>query len=187
MKRIALVTYAVIGAGICVWFGARVVAQPSMMHILLDSPRLTPTPHPIPTSFMEAGRMACEHYLVDHKLWLAIRWCEMGRRDMEMGIQGRNAAIETRHPYFPQAYWAAYILAKRQREFCASKELQRKYATYKDPYVAYACHRWHPWKWKAYYWDAKGNGVGATYSKRSSKLLEKRITAKVKEKWGTVW
>lgn len=189
MMRAALTitVTAIIGAVFCVWFGARVVARPSMMHILLDSPRPTPTSQPIPTSFLEAGRMACEHYVVDYRVWLSIRWCEMGRRNMEMGIQGRNAAIEAKHPYFPQAYWTAYMLAKRQREFCADKKLQAEYAKYKSPYVAYVCRRWHPWQWKAYYWNGKGNGVGAVHHKYSAVALERKIDKKVEEKWGAIW
>lgn len=188
-KGVALVSAGVAASALLVWFGASVVAGPRMMYVSLDPPRPTQTPQPVPTSFNEAGRMACERYVVDYKLWLCVRLNEMGRRNLEMGLPKRgNAAIESAYPFFTQAYWAAYILAKRQKEFAADKGLQERFASLGQPFVGYFCFRWNPGKgWRNYYWDKENGGVAAAYYHYSKGQLEKMIEKKAVELFGDDW
>lgn len=187
-KLIGPLLVMVLASGL-IWFGASVVAGPRMMHIIVDSPRPTPTPKPVPTSFNHAGRMACERYQVDYKLWLSLRQNEMGRRNLEMGVgvTATNAAIAAEHPYFPQAYWAAYLLSKRQREFSMVKGLQLKFSSYGYPFIAYVCSKWRPRDWRQYYWSKEGGGVGASYHKNTVRSLEKKIKRRAVEMYGGDW
>lgn len=179
---------AVVVAVGLVWFGAS-LPGPRMMHIIVGSDRPTPVPQVIPTTFNQAGRMACERYQVDYKLWLAFRQNEMGRRNLEMGVgvTKTNAAIQAEHPYFSQAYWAAYLLSKRQREFSMSKKLQQKFSSFGYPFVAYACSKWRPRKWREYYWSKGGAGVAASYNKNTIRSLEQKIERRAVALYGGNW
>jgi len=132
-----------------------------------------------PKSFSNAQADAAVVYPSDYKLALCLRLCELGRRGMEMGIQGRNVAIEKDHPIYSQAYQAARILAIRQRDFAMSKRLQEEFSKYRFPFIAYVCQCWKPvaMPWEKYYWDAKAkHGVGYFYYRYSVDELERLIS-----------
>jgi len=175
-----------------IWFGTKVIAEPKIINVVLDPPGPISTPSIIPTTFREAGRMACDEYIVDYKLWLVIRLLEMGRRNMEMGIQGRNAAIEKRHPYFSQAYWAAYLIALNQKRFAMDKGTQEKWYSMKYPFIAFLCYKWSPIKsgknnWREYYWSGNHGGIAGIYDTYSVGDLERMVDKKTEERFGKTW
>ena len=160
------------------------VFRPKIINLIVDGPVSKSNIIYHPVSLDDAIRDASDTFHTMYKVGLCMALAEGGSNGNELGVQGFSAKMSQNHPYYTQAYRMAAILADRQKEFCDSPSVRKKFSAKQYAFIAYVCYRWAPASgWERYYWSEREKyGVAYFYHHYSAQELERKLRHKRRER-----